>query len=324
MSRKLIIILLSGCAGALIAWLLLARSREPQRFGTTPEKFVPAQTLHLQDATGQEFAELNLGSDRSVEFDLADADQQPLLIYQFSSKGELLTLEGVQRPNGKLPFIEVLMSPGEPRFTLFPGDGREEIFTASKGWRHGGLAKTLAIAAFESVFPNKPEHTIENTIPTEDVRLVDREGHAFAACGLSEGGEPGFALQTADGRLVMSFALSASGYFPNANEQKEWPTVLLFDSRGKMRVMVELGPETEPLLTLYENTDSDKPDIGVYVLDPQTGREIPKQHLFSRAEGMIPWLRHKMFKATLPIRLIDQRGEVIWNSTGNRVSRSAQ
>jgi hypothetical protein len=51
---------------------------------------------------------------------------------------------------------------------------------------------------------------------------------------------------------------------------------LLFDSRGKMRVMVELGPETEPLLTVYENTDRQATDIGIYTLDPQSEKETPK------------------------------------------------
>ena len=86
------------------------------------------------------------------------------------------------------------------------------------------------------------------------------------------------------------------------------------DSRGKMRIMVELGPEPEPLLTVYENTGPQTTDIRVYTLDPQTGQEIPKRHPFSRAEGAIPWLRHRMFHATAPIRLVDQRGEVIWSS----------
>jgi hypothetical protein len=63
MSRKLITILLSGLAGALIAFLLLVRAHEPKRLGTAPERFVPAQTLHLEDATGKQFAELNVGSE---------------------------------------------------------------------------------------------------------------------------------------------------------------------------------------------------------------------------------------------------------------------
>jgi hypothetical protein len=48
-------------------------------------------------------------------------------------------------------------------------------------------------------------------------------------------------------------------------------------------------------------------DLGIYVLDPQTGEEIPRHKLFSRREGAMPWLKHPMVKANLPKMLVDER-----------------
>jgi hypothetical protein len=315
--KLLTLVLVSGFSGALITWLLVG-AHQPKRHSASagPEKFVPAQTLALADSTGRQFAELTLGSDRSVTFNLADADENPLVMYTSASNGEILWLKGIPQANGQLPFLNVLMSPGEPAFMLFPGNGRGGE-TKSKSWQQGNFLG-VAKAVYQAAFPGEPEHTVEDIIPTEDIRLVDRSGNTFAVFGLTDAGEPGFGLLDSDGRLLMSFALSEPGYFPNANESKQWPNIWLFDSRGKLRVMIELGPEPEPLLTIYENTDTNKPDPGVYVLDPQTGQEIRKQNLFSRKEGAIPWLQHKMFKAALPIVLIDQRGQLIWSSKGSR------
>lgn len=320
MNRKLITVLLSGFVGALITWLLVAKAREPKLLGTAPERFVSAQTLHVEDATGEQFGELYIGSDKNyVEFSLEDAEGLSLLRYISNIDGQELFLYGVESKTSSRRSSLHIMSTPELTFWLDPPDGRH-LETSGKGWSNDALAMVLARAAYGAVFPPKPEHTIEDTIPTEDVRLIDRKKITFAVFGMTEGGEPGFALLDSTRKLLMSFLLSAPGYFSDSNEPRQWPTALLFDSRGKMRVMVELGPEPEPLLTIYENAESNKPDLGVYVLDPQTGKEIPKQHVLSRTEGSIPWLRHRMFQARLPVRLVDQRGDVIWNSAGKRKS----
>jgi hypothetical protein len=251
-----------------------------------------------------------------LDFSLADADGLSLFWYTSDEDGQELSLYGAESKTfGPRPSLHIMSTP-ELTFWLDPPDGRH-LTTLGKRWSHDPLAM-LARDAYKAVFPSKPEHTIEDTVPTEDVRLLDRNNSTFAVFGLSKDGEPGFARLDASGKLMMSFVLSAQDYFADSNEPREWPTALLFDSQGKTRVMVELGPEPEPLLTIYENTDPQSTDIGVYTLHPQTGQEIPKQNLFSRTEGRIPWLHHRMFRAILPIRLVDQRGAMIWTSRGKK------
>ncbi len=311
---KLALVVSLALAGLLAAFLLIRTPEKPESLGTAPAKFIPAQTLRLVDSSGLEFAQLYVGADRSIALSIWDADRSPFVDYQYHPSlgtGPSLMIFGPRTDTqGKATSLFITFEPELSFLVDMPGR-RADV--ESKGWSQM-RNRSFTSALYEAAFPRKSEHTIENTLPTEDMRLLDRDGRTFAVLGLTQQGEPGFDLVDSRGKLLASFALSEPGYFPGGDQAKQWPNLWLFDSRGKMRIMVELGPEPEPILTIFEETDPKKAELGIYVLDPQTGQETAKTSVFSRKEGAIPWLKHKMFKPTLPIVLLDQRNNVVWKS----------
>ena len=88
----------------------------------------------------------------------------------------------------------------------------------------------------------------------------------------------------------------------------------MFDQYGSLRLTVEFGPTPEPILTIYEKTDPNSADLGIYALDPTGSKEVVVKHVFSstQREGAIAWLAHRMSAATAPVSLLDQRGKVLW------------
>ena len=88
-------------------------------------------------------------------------------------------------------------------------------------------------------------------------------------------------------------SLTEEGMFASG-QAKEWPTLFLFDQYGSIRLLVEFGPIPEPVLTIYEKTDPNSADLGIYALDPTGSKEVVVQYAFSstKREGAISWLPH--------------------------------
>jgi hypothetical protein len=272
------------------------------------------------DAGGRRLGSLFQAPEGTISFDLNDAAEELLAHYGYADAAKGLVLYGSSRfkESSVKASIGVLMV-SEPDFALFTPDGKY-YSTQSKGFHRSSgtldtiywIGKELSKDAYHKVVPEKPEHDIESIIPSEDLRLVDRRGHVFAVLGLSQAAEPSMLLLDQEGKLMVVWSLSRPGPF-DSEAAPQWPTLQLFDRHGAMRVQVELGPEPSPVLTIFERASSSA-DLGIYVLDPQTGEEVPKQKLFAGREGAIPWLKHSMSKASLPIRLVDERAQVLWKS----------
>jgi hypothetical protein len=276
------------------------------RLRTAPEKALAAQELHFLDFAGIEFAQLHLGTDASVHFDLADLNQHPLLEYTVTSDNETLLLYSTSPELN----LKVVMEP-EPVFQLEMPGGKYVQEDAQQGWE-SRTSIALAKYVYHTIFPEKPQHTLTDTIPTEDLRLLDREGRLFAALGSTEAGEPSVVLVRPDGHLLMEFFVTNQTF---SDRVKQWPTLLAFDRHGAARIQVDLGPKPEPVFTIFEKCDPDPHKLEICRFDPLTGKEIPKLHLLSEDEGGIAWLSHDMPRIALPIVLSDQRGQILWKSS---------
>lgn len=306
MKSRLAIALVSIVVGALITLTLVRRDQSKVRLGVAPEKVVPAGTLRFSTARGLDFGELSLLSDGSVSFSLVDRALSPLLSYSAMPDTEGLTLHS----HDPKSYLMVVMEP-EPVFNLEMPGGKYVSAQAQQGWE-SRTSVALAKYAYHAIFPEKPQHTLIDTIPTEDVRFVDRNGSLFAVLGSSEAGEPSVVLVRPNGRLLMALTVTRPDF---SEEPKQWPTLVLFDRHGAARIQVDLGPGTDPVLTIYEKCDPDSEKPEICRLDPTTGKEIPKVHLFPNdAEGAIPWLRHDILPVSLPMTVRDQRDQILWKS----------
>lgn len=292
---------------------LVSRSNQPPKLlGIGPEKFVPAQTLQLLDGKRQYLGSLDFTTDGVAVLNVSDAKGVPLLMYTTGVNTPMLNIYSYRDfPREKKLYSLTILTEPDLWFSMEPPSGKSTSMKGKGSTPNTGLFVALLRLAYQGAFPDKPENTVEKMIPSEDVRLVDREHHTVAVLGLSEAGEPTIALTKPDGRLVAIFAITEAGFA--TGQAKEWPTLLLFDNHGTLRVTVALGPAQEPSVSISEKADVGKSDLGSYALDPQTGKEISVPP-FDQKAAMIPWLSHPMPRVALPVLLVDQRGSILWHS----------
>lgn len=318
--RRLILLILGTAIGVAFTLLAVHRDMPRPRLGTAPEKFIPPQTLQLLDGKQHAFGSLELHTDGVMALDMGDATHA-FFSYTTDLTGPgpqtpMLTLYGSHKTGARdEPWLSVQMEP-EPHYWSHLAGGKDYHYY-SEDHPHStdtrSLAEKLVGSAYHAVFPEKPETSVEMMIPSEDARLVDREHRVRAVLGLSESGEPGIALMNREGRLVAILGISEPGFKGLPTDQpKQWPTLLLFDKRGAQRINVFLGPDPEPSVLIHEQDDP--PTGTLYGLDPETGQEKPVNPIQNSKEGTIPWLAQPMPRVSLPITLIDQRGNVVWRS----------
>jgi hypothetical protein len=110
-----------------------------------------------------------------------------------------------------------------PYFSLFMPDGHV-VHTNSKDWNFGkssSLVWDLAKAGYESLLPPKSEHTVEDQIPSEDDRFIDKDGHVIFICGLSENAEPSIAILNARGGLRAVLRIGELGEWNRGNPKQD-------------------------------------------------------------------------------------------------------
>jgi len=152
-------------------------------------------------------------------------------------------------------------------------------------------------------FPQTPKPRLDEFLPTQDVRLIDKNDSTFALLGLSEKGEPMIVLLDPTGSPLAGWTAAVRGRV----------TVDAFDEQGMLRLNVDLEPRRDPMVTLLERGDYDSAaHTSMYVLDPDTLQETELGH--SPTGGRIPWLASEMGEIHQPISLLDQRGDVLWVS----------
>lgn len=311
-------------AAVAVAIFLSRQAAKPQLLGSARAEVVPAQTLRLIDGHLHDFGTLSLGSDGAISLQLTDSEGGLLSQWaalpsaSWLNEGEVLSIYGgVRKTHGSQgkAFLNVMVHPGRLVFDSYLPDGAHRTVW-SKGWHHSTVAALVELSR-NYVVPPEREHTLGKEVSSEDLRLMTRDGKVFAALGLNEGAEPSLALLRNDGGLFAVLTLTEKGMFA-VGGPKEWPMLTLFDKYGRLQLTVEFGPEPEPVLTIFEKADSSSSDLGIYALDRTGSREVPVQQPFSdtNRERAIAWLPQKVSAVLSPVALVDERGKVLWQSSG--------
>ena len=297
--------------GAVLAYVVMSRARRPNApLGIAVEKYIPPQTLRLLDGNMQDFGELQILTNGGVMLSLWDAENEPLIDFA-AIETVMLTIHQRQSESSHLSYLVVLMEP-EPSFSMSTPDGKH-FSTPSKSRDRHSFPAALAISAYHGFFPEKPETRLDEVVPSEDLRLVNRNHELLAVLGLSEAGEPSIALTHSDGRLLAVLSITSPDPL-GLGGPKEWPTLVLYDRHGSQRVEVDLGPDATPAVMISEKSDPKNPtDLGAYALDPQSGKEV-SVGLFDHKAAAIPWLSHAMRRIPLPVVVVDERGQALWRT----------
>lgn len=293
-----------AATSCVLALVLLNVSCSERPRSTTAVKIIPAQTLRFVDNSERQFASLHFGADGSAHFELRDANGAIVARFGRTAEGDA-AFSLLSASSSASSGIHVML-PSEVVFVVSTPDGKLRTIYG-KGWQGGSLRDVFVVALhsiYRKVFPRKPYWTLDRLLPTQNLRLTRREGYHSAVLGLSELGEPGLVLTDDRGRILLCWGLA----------EKRWSVVHLFDKSGERRVTVEMGPSQEPVLTITER-GAGVERAEVYVLDPVTCEEVlaasaPRMPRL----GSIPWLRHEMFRATVPIVLLDQRDNTVWRA----------
>lgn len=302
--KRLLVVSIGAGAGVGVVFLgaVVWRSQhaEPTRF-KAPEKFIPAQMLLLVAPNGNEIGYMNVSPERDVVINFTGQEGEPVAWLSTARGNTVLTLLGASKASESL--IISMVGP-HPMFLFdFPTGKRHTEF--SKGWhkpegaiRDGYfIARRLVTLGWRHLFPEKPEHTSEELIPTQDYRLVDRDGRLFAVLGLSRAGQPAIGLFDRDGAFVAHWVFGGVDF---------WSGIYLLNQSGEERVFCEWDLAGVPEITIIEPTDP----LNTYVLDPETGQEKPGKI----RDGAIPWLQHRLPTAAYPVVLVDQRRQVVWRA----------
>jgi hypothetical protein len=301
--KRLLVVGIGAGAGVGLVFLgaVVWRSQhpEPTRF-KAPEKFIPAQILLLVAPNGNQIGDMYVPPEGGVFFHLTGQEGEPVASLSTAGGDTLLTLFEASKGLGSL---KISMRP-QPAFFFEFVIGKYHM-EWSKGWHKPKgaipkgyfIARRLVTLGWRHLFPEKPKHTSEELIPTQDHRLVDRDGRLFAVLGLSSAGQPAIGLFDRDGAFLAHWMFGGVDL---------WSGICLLDQSGKPRVFCEWDWAGVPHVTIIEPTDP----LNIYVLDPETGEEKPGEIL----GGAIPWLQHRLSTAAYPVVLVDQRRQVIWRA----------
>jgi hypothetical protein len=293
-------------AVALMLIALVACDASPQSSRTT---FMPAQRFEIRDAAGRQLAAINLDfvdGERSVTAAIYSGDPNDptnvagmLSVFARSVIGgsrRFLQLNEADGVHGlTVDLVDVLA------FYRDASDGRT-ISTRGKGEMSNSsnvavaaaVAGSLAKSAAGYISPNAAHPPLDELMPTQDARFVDKNQQPFLAAGLSRQGDPSFAVLDDHGQLSGVVIISANGNI----------AVDAYDSNGTRRATAFLQHTEQSGLFLMEGSTTD------YMLDPNTLREVP----MGSSAGSLPWIARRQTPVSLPVALYDQRHQRLWSA----------
>lgn len=248
---------------------------------TADKVVIPAQVLRLRDASEQEVGTLRLAIDGVVSLTTFDALGHSVFELQVASKTRKLSYFG-PGPDPLNSFLIAMIGQNEAlRFELKTADGPFREFRSKS-------ADNLSPA--DEYPPKKPDWELHQLVPTEDVRLADRNGRVFAILGLSANGQPSVVLM--DENRIAAWWLVAQ------------PSILaVFDDYQSVRLNLKFVGTPMPYLEVLAGVRS-------YYIDPTLVQEVR----YGPIGGEMLWLGHPTMYPTEPVQLLDQRLKVLWSA----------
>ena len=241
------------------------------------QEFIAAQELSLTDAAGDPLGRLDVST-----------GQVTLYLYYTGSGGGYV-LARVYSDSSRV-FLECAGRDREAT-DIIVGPNSVDISDLKRGNISGAwpISKPTKGKRFDD----------EWILPTEDLRLQDRQGWVFASLGLAKDGAPGLAVADASHAVRMAWF------------QRE----LLNDPYWEIAVLDESG---EPILNLQFRTDG-PPNLFLYVNRLPTSDVLDfGTHEFTNDGAIhtntLGWLPPLQIRPQAPIRLLDNRGKVLWSA----------
>jgi hypothetical protein len=286
-ARTLAVAIASGVVGATaVLWWQSAHSSaiDRSRGKSVHEAFVPEQDLSLSDHAGRPIGRISV-SDGLVALYLYTASDSWLSASVYSDSSRV--------------FVQCAANHESTAITVNANGA--DVSDLKRGfvfvqWSDLTLWNRLRYALMSSRGKRFDDSL---NLPTEDLRLRNRQGWIFASLGLSASGDPGIALADSNGSVRLTF-------FQRQLGQQNWWDLAVWDIAGDMRLSIELRPGFPPDVVHFAD------DLGAqYVADFQAHRLVRKDDAHS---GALSWLPPVQAAPQLPIQLSDVRGRKLWSA----------
>jgi hypothetical protein len=308
-----------GIVGGLIlvgvvVGLSIGHPHEPTvDLGAAPTQYVPAGTLKIVDSGGVELATLlqQDGNDIVIQF----YNGPDGYLGQYVGTPEWIT--------GSSLFVY-----GPPKEDRTPSSGVIRLYDGPSG--HYQVESTRPDTSGQVNVPVKPAYqpprfsqewwaellfsrespaTLQSKLPSEDTRLVQRDGRPFAVCGHDLYGNAEIVLVSSD------YKQQAGMYFENIQGSVATLTFEMFDAKGEQFAVLETADSPRgPRLSVASEDRVSNTGYSLFPLDPTGIKLSPNSVPPWQNDGIVDWLARPMYRARLPIQLVDPTGKVIWSS----------
>jgi hypothetical protein len=302
----------------IILGVWFGRPHEPARdLGAAPEQYVSSGTLKAIDNSGVDLADLGIDLAPSLDVPLrVDLNNGPggyLGWYAIVDQSVMLNLSAPRQGDAATDSIGNLMlylppwnapsleskPPAQSKIDIPVKDDKPSRFS-TKWW-------------LDLVFSRKSRsNTLHAELGSEDSRLVRRDGKPFAVCGHDRDGSAAIVFVSPD------YAPTARISFRPIRGNSTSLAFEILSRDGHSIALLSTESPRGPQLSFAGVDRSSSTGEALFDLDP-TGTKLVDLKLGTAGGGVVDWLSQQMYRAQLPIRLIDATGKVIW-STGKAVS----
>jgi hypothetical protein len=283
--------------------------------GAAPTRYVPSGTLKVVDSSGVELATLGIdlmpSADSSLGINFYNGPDEFI--------GQYLRDESLTSLTVYAPLKDTAGPFGSIVFTIDPS-GERRLTSKSPAMPEKVIVRTVAAYKpprfseqwwLELLFSRKQPETLQSKLPSEDSRLVHRDGKPFAVCGHDSYGIAAIVF------VSSNYVPEAEIYFQpiqgNVASPTASPTFEVFDRNGHMVALLATDSLEGPQLSFSSADQTSNTGETLFDLDP-TGTKLLDFKL-GRKAGVVDWLAQPMYRARLPIRLVDAEGKVIWSSS---------
>jgi hypothetical protein len=284
--------------------------------GAAPPQYVPAGTLRLIDSDGVELAKLGIDLLPSLNVPLRiDFDNGPdgyLGWYAASGGSATLSLDAPPKDTaGPFGFVTLLITPGGAiTVQSHPPDQVKEFAVPIKS----AYAPPRSSAQWwiDLLFSRDELPTLQTELAAEDSRLVRRDGTPFAVCGHDRHGDAEIVFVSPD------YAPRATLTFPDVQRGLSAPAFAMFYRKELPVALLETDSPRGPRLSVASEDRLSNAGYSLFPLD-STGTNLSSNSMSPlSSDAVVDWLAQPMYRARLPIKLVDAGGKTIWTGDGHQ------
>lgn len=277
-----------------------------------PTRYVPSGKLQLVDSSKVEVAAVgfDLISDRGVPLQILFENGPSDIIGNYSEAhgAKILNLDAPGRSLGSLRYYSDPYRKPDSVLTSHSSHSSAEVEVPVKpSYKPERFSSEWLLSMLTSP---KQSGSLQAVLPSEDVRLVRRDGRPFAVCGRTASGQPAIVLVNSE-------------YVPQAKL-----TIHMLDGSLSFTVFNRDGNEAVRFSTdtavgpqIYFSSEDSLSNTGekLFPID-STGTKLASL-TNGNASGVVDWLKRPMYRPKLPLSLVDDEGRVIWSTEAEQGRR---